>query len=95
MIYRQSIQLQIAGIVGQTNYWNFADVMKYVNPNVFGMPAMAWEVLIVVWAILVSVFYAAHYQCVELDYFDAARQVSGAETDSEIPRDYAGPGDGE
>jgi uncharacterized membrane protein len=77
MVYRQSIQLQIAGIVGQTSYWNFTDVMKYVNPDAFGMPYMAWQFLIVVWAIAVSVFYIAHYQCVELDYFDAAKRASG------------------
>lgn len=77
MVYRQSIQLQIAKIVGQTSYWNFTDVMKYVDPNLFGMPAMAWQFLIVVWAILVSVFYVAHYQCAELEYFDIAKRASG------------------
>lgn len=76
-LYRYHIQLQVQGIVGGTLYWNVQDVTRYINPNVFGMPRMAWEVLIVVWALVVSIFYRAHYQCVELEYFDTAKQVSG------------------
>ncbi|MBQ6207264.1 MAG: DUF975 family protein [Oscillospiraceae bacterium] len=84
IVYRQAIQAQVYEIVGSSTYWNIQDVMRYINPNVFGAPSMAWQALIVVWSILISVCYLAHYQCVELDYFDAAKRVSDAQY-------YAGP----
>ena len=90
MVYHQAIQMQVYAIVGSSTYWNVQDVMRYINPNVFGVPAMAWQVLTVVWSILVSVCYLAHYQCVELDYFDTAKQASDANAFS-----YAGPGESE
>lgn len=82
LLYRSHIQFQIQGIVGGTLYWNMQDVTRYINPNVLGMPQRAWEVLILVWALVVSLYYRAHYQCVELAYFDTAKQVSGV---GEVP----------
>ena len=87
MVYRQNVQIQLYNIVGASDYWSIQDAMRYVNPNVFGMPWMAWEALITVWALLVSVYYLANYQCVELAYFDAAKAVSGV---GETP-DFSGP----
>ena len=83
ILYRQAIQMQVASIVGSSAFWNIQDVIKYVNPNVFGVPEMAWQLLIVAWSILVSVFYMAQYQCVELEYFDAARGASDVPQDAE------------
>lgn len=93
MVYRQAVRIQVYSVVGSTAYWNIQEVMRYVNPNVFGMPAMAWEALIVVWSIGISIFYAAHYQCVELEYFDTAKRVSGADA-ARNADSYASPGDG-
>ena len=87
LLYRQNVQIQVYNIVGASTYWNIQEVMRYVNPNVFGMPWMAWEVLITVWALVVSMYYLANYQCVELDYFDAAKVASGV---GETP-DFSGP----
>ncbi|MBR4545436.1 MAG: hypothetical protein IKO14_05620 [Oscillibacter sp.] len=77
IVYRQSVQIQVYSIVGASNYWNIQEVMEYVNPNVFGVPWVAWQVLIIVWSLVVSMYYLANYQCVELDYFDAAKAASG------------------
>ena len=87
MLYRQSIQVQLYNIVGASAYWNIQEVMEYVNPDVFGMPWMAWQALIIAWNLVVSVYYIANYQCVELDYFDAAKAASGV---GETP-DFSGP----
>ena len=92
LAYRQAIQIQVYSIVGSSAYWNIQDVVKYINPNVFGMPEMAWEFLIVAWSILVSVFYAAQYQCVELEYFDMARRASDVPQEAE---NYAASDDSE
>ena len=91
MVYNQAIRIQVYEIVGSSAYWNIQEVMRYINPDVFGVPHMAWQVLIVVWSILVSVCYLAHYQCVELDYFDAAKRASGVGTVSDSPQSLAGP----
>ena len=77
LLYRQNIQIQVYNIVGASAYWNVQEVMRYVNPNVFGMPWVAWQALITLWALAVSTYYLANYQCVELDYFDAAKTASG------------------
>ena len=77
MLYRSNIQLQVQGIVGASVYWNMQDVFNYVNPDVFGIPWIAWEALMTVWALVVSIYYRAHYQCVELAYFDTAKRASG------------------
>ena len=77
MVYRQSVQRQVYNIVGASSYWNIQEVMEYVNPNVFGMPWMAWEALMIVWNLVVSMYYLANYECVELDYFDTAKAASG------------------
>ena len=92
MIYRQAIQRQLYGIVGSSAYWNIQEVMRYINPNVFGVPEMAWQALIIVWSIGVSIFYAAHYECVELEYFEAAKRASGADA-SRNAEYYSGPGE--
>lgn len=76
LLYRYGIQSQVYNIVGGSLYWSVPDVMKYVNPDVFGMPWGAWQALIILWALAVGVCYLAHYQCVELAYFDAAKRVS-------------------
>lgn len=86
-VYNQSIQVQVYNIVGASNYWSVQDVMRYINPNVFGMPALAWEFLIAVWAFVVGTQYLAHYRCVELEYFDAAKRFSGV---GELPYDNGG-----
>ena len=82
LVYNQSIQIQVYNIVGASVYWNVQDVMRYINPNVFGMPALAWEFLIALWAFAVGTQYLAQYRCVDLEYFDVAKRVSGV---GEIP----------
>ena len=77
ILYRGNIQAQVQGIVGASLYWNIQDVFEYVNPDVFGIPWIAWEALSAVWALVVSMYYRAHYQCVELAYFDTAKRASG------------------
>ncbi|MBR0283161.1 MAG: DUF975 family protein [Oscillibacter sp.] len=93
LLYRYNIQVQVQGIVGGSLYWNLQDVLNYVNPDVFGIPWMAWEALSAVWALVVSMYYRAHYQCVELAYFDTAKRASGVglAPDSD---DYQTPYDG-
>ena len=96
MVYRQAIQIQLYSVVGTSAYWNIQDVSRYLDPNVLGVPRLAWQALILVWAILVSVFYLAHYPCAELEYFDIARGASGADADALPPDEdsHAGFGDG-
>ncbi|MBR4211175.1 MAG: DUF975 family protein, partial [Oscillibacter sp.] len=77
LLYRQNIQIQVYNIVGVSAYWNVREVMRYVNPNVYAMPWIAWQALITLWALAVSMYYRANYQCVDLDYFDAAKAASG------------------
>lgn len=80
LVYRQSIQIQVYNIVGASSYWDVQEVMRYVNPNVFGVPWMAWQALILVWSLVVSMYYLANYECVELDYFDAAKAAANTPT---------------
>ena len=87
LLYRQNVQMQVYGIVGAADYWNLQDVMKYVSPDVFGVPWMAWQALMIVWGLAVSIYYRANYQCVELDYFDTAKRCSG---EGETPQE-SGP----
>ena len=78
MVYQQVIQIQLFSIVGTNAYWNPWEVAQYVNADVFGIPAMAWQFLQLVWGIVVAMFYIAHYQCVDLAYFETAKGVSAA-----------------
>lgn len=41
------------------------------------MPAWAWSLVIGLWQMVVSIFYLANFQCVELSFFETAKRTSG------------------
>ena len=51
--------------------------------NVFwGLPMLAWTLVIGVWQIAVSPFYLPNYTCVSLSYFETAKSTSGLGKDA-------------
>lgn len=47
------------------------------------LPLWAWVLIEGVWALAIGVFYLAHYQCVELGYFEIAKSTSGTGSTSQ------------
>lgn len=43
----------------------------------FGIPMIAWDLILGLWQLAVSLFYLANYTCVELSYFETAKKTSG------------------
>lgn len=57
-------------------YWYMHDGMT-AAPASTVLPDIAWTLIIGLWTLLVSLFYYANYQCVELGYFETAKRTSG------------------
>ena len=83
-IYNGAIQSQIRArlgdivVYGAGNYANlWWDALESVNGSALGFSAMQWGLIIGVWALAVGIFYLAHYQCVILEYFEAAKRTCG------------------
>ena len=83
MIYNGAIQSQIRAqfriyLGGGGDFSNmFRAAMEGVDGSALGIPALGWTVIIGAWALVVAMFYLAHFQCVDLEYFDAAKRESG------------------
>ena len=41
------------------------------------LPPWGWALLSGAWSLLVSLFYLPHYQCMDLSYFEIAKDTSG------------------
>ncbi|MBQ9346401.1 MAG: DUF975 family protein [Oscillibacter sp.] len=83
MVYNSAIQSQIQAQfrVYLRNGGDFSNMfraaMESVDGSALGIPELGWTVIIGGWALVVAMFYLAHFQCVELEYFDAAKRESG------------------
>lgn len=58
------------------------------------LPLWGWTLLSSLWSLVVSIFYLPNYQCVELGYFDTAKDTSGVRADRPSrtgPDDLGGP----
>ena len=53
------------------------DAALSVSGTVWGLPPLAWQIIISAWALVVSLFYFAHFRCVDLAYYEIAKQSSG------------------
>lgn len=67
-------------------YWDtFQTVLAYAGGTpllteatvYLGLPDWAWTLVIGLWSLAAALFYLAHYQCVELGYFETAKRTSG------------------
>ena len=62
---------------------DFLAIQQSVPTDFLGLPGPVWELLLIpVWALAVSLFYLPNYQCVELEYFEAAKRSSGIGADA-------------
>ena len=68
-----------------------------VMPSITGsaayavLPAWGWTLLSGIWSLVVGLFYMAHYQCVELGYFEIAKSTSGTRNSSQQDPWQEGP----
>ena len=76
IIYRVLIQRQaMISLMSMPDYAyaDFQIILDTISPDVLGIPVLAWRMIILLFALLISLFYLPNYRCVELDYFDAAK----------------------
>lgn len=57
---------------------------------VLGLPDWTWTLVIGLWTLAAALFYLAHYQCVELGYFETAKRTSGV-GEGAAPQQAQGP----
>ena len=65
-----------------------------VQTSPAGLPLWVWSLVCSLWSLLVCLFYLPNYQCVELGYFDTAKDTSGVRADRPPrtgPDDLGGP----
>ena len=65
-----------------------------VQASPAGLPLWVWSLVCSLWSLLVCLFYLPNYQCVELGYFDTAKDTSGVRADRPprtSPDDLGGP----
>lgn len=81
-VYNSAIQSHVQARIrvgmGSTDYARlWRDAVESINGSAYGLSAVQWELIISVWALVVGLFYLVHYECVTLEYFEAAKQASG------------------
>ena len=83
IIYRTSIQVQTAALMAN-GYEDLQEIIDAVSMDVFGISVWVWRIIIPLFALLISLFYLPNYRCVELDYFDSAKNAGplGSRRDS-------------
>ena len=83
-------------------YWSALESTGLYDAAVFSVqtspfafiPLWVWTLVCSLWSLLVSLFYLPNYQCVELGYFDTAKDTSGVRADRPPrtgPDDLGGP----
>lgn len=73
------VESALVGMRTATAYYDYAVGNTTVVADIASplLPVWGWVVLCGVWNLAVSVFYLAHFQCVELGYFETAKRTSG------------------
>ena len=83
-------------------YWSALESTGLYDAVVFSaqtspfafIPRWVWTLVCSLWTLLVSLFYLPNCQCVELGYFDTAKDTSGVRADRPPrtgPDDLGGP----
>ena len=75
VVYNAAVQMEIQTAV--LNGGGLAAIQAAAARPVMGLPDAVWGLIVSLWGLAVSLFYLPNYQCVELDYFDAAKRTSG------------------
>ena len=80
-------------VLESTGLYDAAVFSVQTSPFAF-IPLWVWTLVCSLWTLLVSLFYLPNYQCVELGYFDTAKDTSGVRADRPPrtgPDDLGGP----
>lgn len=83
-------------------YWRALESAALYDVSAFSIqaspfaaiPLWTWSLVCSLWSLLVCLFYLPNYQCVELGYFDTAKDTSGVRADRPPrtgPDDLGGP----
>ena len=75
LVYSYGISAALVNLTPDSaEFWAASQAL---SESVLGIPVVAWQLIISLWAVAIAVFYRPNYICVTLDYFDAAKLTSG------------------